>query len=73
MLDRYAINRKISQFVKDNDKKVGAVADKAGIRRDVFSRIINCRRPIYAEELVPILNALGMSLDVIVEEAKEAR
>lgn len=71
MVARYTINRKIQKFVKDNDKKVGAVADKAGIRRDVFSRIINCRRPIYAEELVPILNALGMPLDGVIKEMKE--
>lgn len=70
MADRYCVNRLIRDFVKENDKKVGAVADKAGIRRDVFSRIINCRRPIYAEELVPILNALGMPLDPVIKLAE---
>ena len=59
----YSINRAVCDFIRTNDKKPGNIADKAGIRRDVFSRIINCRRPIYADELIPILNAAGMSLE----------
>lgn len=61
----YSINRAVCDFIRQNDKKSGAIADKAGIRRDVFSRIINCRRPIYADELVPIVNAAGMSLESV--------
>ena len=69
MADRYAINRAIQTFMRENDKKVGAVADRAGIRRDVFSRILHCRRPIYADELIPIINAAGMSLEAVIEAA----
>lgn len=72
MADRYAINRLVKKYIDENDKKSGAIADKAGIRRDVFSRIICSRRPIYADELVPILNALGMSIDEVVEAVKTA-
>lgn len=71
-MDRYSINRVIRAYIEENDKKSGAVADKAGIRRDVFSRIICSRRPIYADELVPILNALGMSLDEVIEATRTA-
>jgi len=65
--DRYAINRAIFDFMKKNDKKTGAVADRAGIRRDVFSRILHCRRPIYA---IPIVNAAGISLEEVIEAAR---
>ena len=70
MADRYAINRAIFDFMKKNDKKIGAVADRAGIRRDVFSRILHCRRPIYADELIPIVNAAGISLEEVIEAAR---
>ena len=72
MSDRYAVNRVIFDFIEKNDKKPSAIADKAGIRRDLFSRILHSRRPIYANELVPIVNALGMSLEEVIEAAKTA-
>ena len=62
----YTINRAIRQYIEENDKRPSAIADKAGIRRDTFSRILNCKRPIYAEELIPIVNASGISLDAVV-------
>ena len=67
MARNYSINRAVCNFIRTNDKKPGNIADKAGIRRDTFSRIINCRRPIYADELVPILNAAGMPLESALE------
>ncbi len=62
----YSINQKVHDFIRENDKKPGAIADKAGIRRDTFSRIINGRRPIYADELIPILTAAGMTLESVI-------
>ena len=62
-----SINRAIYNFLKENDKSTTAVADKAGINRAIFSRIIHSRRPIYAGELIPILNAAGMPLESIIE------
>ena len=62
----YSINRAVRDYIQQNDKKPRAIADKAGIRRDVFSRIINCKRPIYADELVPILTAAGMPLESVI-------
>ena len=44
-----SINRMVRDFIQKNDKKSCAIADKAGIRRDTFSRIINCQRPIYVD------------------------
>ena len=70
MKDRYAINRAVFDHLQKNDKKSTAVADKAGIRREVFSRIIHCRRPIYADELIPIITAAGMSLEEVIAAVK---
>lgn len=59
----FTINRNIKRIIDQNDKRPGAVADKAGIRRDTFSRIIHSRRPVFADELVPITLALGVQLE----------
>lgn len=67
MKRNYSINRAVCNFIQTNDKKSGNIADKAGIRRDTFSRIINCRRPIYADELIPILSAAGMPLEIALD------
>ena len=63
----YKINENVSRIIRENDKKPSAVADKAGIRRDIFSRILHSKRPIYADELVPITIALGVSLEEVIE------
>lgn len=59
----YTVNENVRRIIVENDKKVGAVADRAGIRRDTFSRILHNRRPIFADELVPIAVALGVTLE----------
>lgn len=58
----FVVNKNIRTFIEDMDKKPSAVADRAGIRRDIFSRIIHCKRPVYADEVVPIAKALGVSV-----------
>lgn len=63
----YRVNRNIKRILDENDKKPGAVADRAGIRRDTFSRIIHSRRPVYGDELVPIALALGVSLEEVIQ------
>lgn len=61
----YQINERLRQYIAQNDKKPPILADKAGIRRDTFSAILGSRRPIYAEELAPICNAVGCSVDYL--------
>ncbi len=67
----YSINRELKQFLEENDKRPSAVADRAGIRRDTFSKIINCRRPIFADELMPIVNASGIPLERLIAVAQK--
>ena len=68
-----SINRILLDYIQANDKKPSAIADKAGIRRDVFSRILHSRRPIYADELIPIINAAGMPLEMVIEAVKNEK
>lgn len=68
-----SINRAIYDFLKENDKKTTAIADKAGIDRVIFSRILHSRRPIYADELIPILNAAGMPLEMVLDVIRDEK
>lgn len=68
MKERFSTNRRIRAIILDNDKKMGAVADRAGIRRDTFSKIVNCKRPVYADEILPICKALGVSVSALYGE-----
>ena len=61
----YQINQRLRYFIDSNDKKPSILADKAGIRRDTFSAILNCRRPIFASEIVPISTAVGCSIQYL--------
>ena len=69
----FEINKRLKDFVQKNDKRPTSIADKAKIRRDVFSRILNCKRPIYADELVSISSAAGCTLRYLlgIEECSE--
>ncbi|RGX57039.1 XRE family transcriptional regulator [Anaerotruncus sp. AF02-27] len=70
----YAVNKRLRKMIIESDKKPTAIADKAGLRRDVFSRVLNCKRPIYADEIPFICKALGVSpSDLFSEEPKEIK
>lgn len=66
----YTVNKNIKKKILDADKRPSAVADRSGIRRDVFSRIINCRRPVYADEVVPIAAALGCRVEELFQSVE---
>jgi len=57
----YDVNKNIKRIIDSEDKRPSAIADKAKIRRDTFSRILSNKRPVYAEEIPGICSALGIS------------
>ncbi|MCI8876438.1 MAG: hypothetical protein HFI77_10515 [Lachnospiraceae bacterium] len=63
----YSINKKIKEIIDSESKRPSIIADKANIRRDTFSRILRCQRPLYADEIVPICNAAGIEIDKLFE------
>ena len=64
-MKEFRVNKNIRRIMDAGGKKVGVVAAKAGIRMEVFSNIIHCRRRVYADEVVGIADALGVSIDVL--------
>lgn len=65
MSRRYEINARLKKHIDETAKKPSVIADRAGIRRDVFSRIINSKRPLYADEVPGICVALGISVEAL--------
>lgn len=57
----------LNAYVEDKLIKQSSVADRAGIRRDTFSRILGGGRRIYAEEAAAICEALGVSFEFLME------
>lgn len=72
MQRNYEINERLRKFIVDNDKKPSAIADKAGISRDIFSRIINSKRVIFANELPSIAKAAGISIEELLGTERKA-
>ena len=65
MKRNYDINERLRKFVMENDKKPSAIADKAGISRPIFSRILNSKRAIFADEIPEICYAAGISVEFL--------
>ena len=68
----FTVNMRIRNIIDSESKKSGGVADKANIRRDTFSKIINCKRPVYADEVQPIAEALGVSVGALLCDEQTA-
>lgn len=61
----YSINKRLKEYIVMHDKMPSRIADKAGIRRDIFSNILACRRVILAEELPKICESTGCSIEYL--------
>lgn len=72
MEQQFVVNKNIKKLIDEMDKKTSAVADRAGIRRDIFSRIVHCKRPVYADEVIPIAQAMGVTIEALFEEGVSA-
>ena len=57
----------LKRYIEDNLIKQTALAEKAGMRGDVFSRLLNTERRVYGDEIASICVAIGLSLNEIVK------
>ena len=69
----FLVNKNIERTIRELDKNPVAVADRAGIRRDVFSRIMRSKRSVYADEVFQIAEALGVSIESLFADEPENR
>lgn len=60
---QFVVNNNIGRILRKTGQRQGEVADRAGISRAVFSNIVRCKRKVYADEVVPIAFAIGVSIE----------
>ena len=62
----------VKTIIAENGFKQKAIAERANIEPDVFSKIVTGKRRIFADEAGRICNALGYTFEAIVEKGKES-
>lgn len=62
-----AFRKGVKRIISENGYKQKAIADKAGISTDVFSKILTGARRIFVEEAYAISEATGYSLEEILK------
>lgn len=61
----------LNAYMEDKLIKSTSVADKSGIRRDTFSRILNGGRRIYADEAAAICESLDVEFEYLLKYKKQ--
>lgn len=56
----------LNRYIEDKLIKQTALAEKAGIRGDVFSRLLHTERRVYGNEITAICVALGLKFSEII-------
>lgn len=59
----YIVNRNLKRIIEEEGRVQKVVAEKTGIRTDTLSRILNCKRPVYGDEIPALAGALNVSID----------
>lgn len=68
----YAVNIKMAKITREKGLKTTRVDDKAGFKRGTTWRIIKRKRRVYANEVLPICYALGVSVEELFGETEMA-
>lgn len=63
-----AVNKRIKTVMEQKRLRACVVEDRARMKRGVISRIIAGKRKVYAEEVLPICYALGVSVECLFNE-----
>lgn len=59
----YVVNKSIVRILREKGMRQKDAADRAGMDEGVFSNIVRCRRKVYADEVIPIARAIGVSIE----------
>ena len=65
MLRDDTVNRRLKELLREKKLKQTEVAEKCGIAYQSLHRAVNGRRPIYAEELLPLAEAVGVDVSML--------
>ncbi len=62
----------LKRLLKDRGLKHAVVAEKSGIKKDVFSKILNTNRKIFAEEVGGICKTVGLTFEEVLNYPEPA-
>jgi DNA-binding Xre family transcriptional regulator len=66
-----AFRHGLKAYMEQNLVKQSALAEKAGIKQDAFSKLLNTKRRIFGEEIMSICAALGLNVCDIISHAND--
>ena len=72
MLRSFTVNANLRRIIDDRHVSHSKFADAVGMRRDTFSRVLACKRPLFADEIGPIARELNIPLDVLFADDRES-
>lgn len=67
---QFTVNRNITRILREKGLRQGETADRAGLDRKVFSNIVRRKRKVYADEVVPIASAMGVTIEELFQGAE---
>lgn len=65
MLRDDTVNRRLKELLRERKLKQTVVAEKCGMGYQSLHRAVNGKRPIYAEELLPLAEAIGVEVSML--------
>lgn len=65
MLRDDTVNRRLKELLREKRLKQTVVAERCGMEYQSLHRAVNGKRPIYAEELLPLAKAIGVEVSVL--------
>lgn len=63
------VNKNIQKIVSQTGQKQADIAARCGMSKAVFSNICRCKRKVYADEVIPIALAMGVTIEDLFAEA----
>lgn len=67
----YEINRVVRSAVENSGLKVWKIAEKSGIKESAIGAILRSQRRIYADELLPLCSAVGLSVEKVLADIEK--
>ena len=64
-----AFIRGLRRKIEEDGLKQVAIAEKSGIKPDVFSKIVNGKRRIFADEAIAISTVLNTTVETLIAES----
>lgn len=68
----FAANHNLKRLIDERLMSQSKLATAAGMRPETLSRIVNCKRPIFADEIARLCTAIGVTVDDLIRESDRA-